>query len=70
MTKYKEVLPTTWNSTAFIESARLTYDNTPDNDRMLREVIIRKAYEDVKVLFDYGEFVDLLCFGRFALSIL
>jgi hypothetical protein len=60
VTKYKEVLPITWKSTAFTESARLIYDNTPDNDRMLREVIIRKVSEDVKALFDRSEFIDLL----------
>jgi hypothetical protein len=60
VTKYKEVLPITWKSTAFTESARLIYDNTPDNDRMPREVIIRKVSEDVKALFDRSEFIDLL----------
>jgi hypothetical protein len=69
--KYKEVLPTTWNSTAFIESARLIYDNVPDSDRMLREVIIRKASENGKVLFDRGEFIDLLqTHGDFAIEVL
>jgi hypothetical protein len=52
VTKYKEVLPIIRNSTTFIENARLIYDNTPDNDRMLRDVIIQKASEDVKVSFD------------------
>ncbi|KAF4619085.1 hypothetical protein G7Y89_g14762 [Cudoniella acicularis] len=71
VTKYKEVLPTTWNSTAFTESARLIYDSTLDNDRMLREVIIRKASENVKVLFDRGEFIDLLqSHGDFAMEVL
>jgi len=70
-TKYKEVLPTTWNSTAFIESARLIYDNTLDNDRVLRDIIIQKASENVKVLFDRGEFIDLLqAGGDFAMEVL
>ena len=60
VTKYKEVLPATWNSTSFVESARLIYENTLDNDRMLREVIIQKASENVKALFGRGEFVELL----------
>jgi hypothetical protein len=38
---------------------------------MLREVIIRKASENVKVLFDRGEFVDLLqTHGDFAIEVL
>ena len=60
VTKYKEVLTTTWNSTSFIESARLIFENTPESDRMLREVTIRKASEDTRALFDRGEFVALL----------
>jgi hypothetical protein len=71
VTKYKEVLPATWNSTSFVESARLIYENTVDSDRMLREVIIRKASENVKALFDRGEFVELLrSHSEFAIEVL
>jgi hypothetical protein len=35
VTKYKEVLPAMWNSTSFVESARLIYENTLDNNRIL-----------------------------------
>ncbi len=58
--KYKEVLPVTWNSPSSIESASLVFEKTPESDRMLREVIIRKASENAKSLFDRGEFVALL----------
>jgi hypothetical protein len=58
--KYKEVLPATWNSPSFIESASLVFEKTLESDRMLREVIIRKASENAKALFDRGEFVALL----------
>jgi hypothetical protein len=69
--KYKEVLPGTWNSTSFIESASLVFENTPESDRMLREVIIRKASENAKALFDRGEFVALLqSHGDFATEVL
>lgn len=71
MTKYKEVLPATWNSTSFIESARLIFENTPESDLMLREVIIRKASDHAKALFDRGEFVALLqSYGYFAAEVL
>ena len=71
VTKYKEVLLATWNSTSFVESARLIYENTLDDDRMLREVIIQKASENVKALFDRGEFVELLrSHGDFAMEVL
>ncbi|KAH8743926.1 hypothetical protein BGZ57DRAFT_779077, partial [Hyaloscypha finlandica] len=60
VTKYKEVLPVTWNSTSFIESAGLIFENTLASDRILREVIIRKASENAQALFDRGEFVALL----------
>jgi hypothetical protein len=60
VTKYKEVLPVTWNSTSFVESARLIIENTPESDLMLREVIVRKAAENATDLFDRGEFTALL----------
>jgi hypothetical protein len=60
VTKYKEVLPKTWNSTSFIESASLIFENTPESDRMLRDIIIQKAGKNAKSLFDRGEFVALL----------
>jgi hypothetical protein len=71
VTKYKEVLLATWNSTSFIKSARLIYKNTLNDDRMLQEVIIQKASENVKALFNRGEFIELLrSHGDFALKVL
>jgi hypothetical protein len=71
VTKYKEVLPATWNSTFFIESARLIFENTPESDLMLREVIIQKVTENAKALFDHSEFVALLqSHGDFATEVL
>jgi hypothetical protein len=70
-TKYNEVLPATWNSTSFIESARLIFENTPESDRILRDIIIRKTGEDAKVLFHRGEFNALLkSHGDFAIEVL
>ena len=71
MTKYKEVVTATWNSTSFIESACLVFENTPESDRMLRKFILRTAGENAKALFDRGEFVALLkSNGDFAAEIL
>jgi hypothetical protein len=71
VTKYKQVLPTIWNSASFVESARLVFENTPESDRMLREVIIQKASENAKALFDRGEFVALLqTHGDFSMEVL
>jgi hypothetical protein len=69
--KYKEVLLATWNSSSFIESAILVFENTPESDRMLREVIIQKASENARALFDRNEFVALLeSHGSFAAEVL
>jgi hypothetical protein len=54
------VLPAMWNSTSFVESACLIYENTLDNNGMLWEVIIWKVSENIKGLFDRGEFIELL----------
>jgi len=59
-TKYKEVWPTTWNSSCFTESACLVYENTVEEDRMLRDVIVKAASDNIKTLLDRREFVDLL----------
>ena len=58
--KYKEVLPRSWNSSAFTDSARMIYENTPETDRTLRNVIVQGASENAKKLLDRGEFIDLL----------
>ncbi len=59
-TKYQQVLPETWNTSVFAESARLVYDNTVETDRMLRDIIVEVASNNAKTLLDRGEFVDLL----------
>jgi len=69
--KYKEVLPSSWNSPNFIESACLIYNNTLETDRILRDVIVQEASKNIKELLDRGEFVDLLKrHGDFAAEVL
>jgi hypothetical protein len=71
VTKYKEVLSATWNNTSFIESARLIYKNTLDDNQILQEVIIQKASENIKALFNYSEFIELLwSHGDFVIEVL
>lgn len=59
-TKYGEVLPNTWNTSIFSESASHLYENTVETDRMLRDVIVQGASDNVKNLLDRGEFVEML----------
>jgi hypothetical protein len=69
--KYKEVLATSWNSSAFTESACIIYENTPETDRSLRDVIAHGAGQNAKKLLDRGEFVDLLkTHGSLAVDVL
>lgn len=59
-TKYKEVLPSTWNSTLFSRTASLVYEKTVETDRMLRDIIVQGASDNLKLLLDRGEFVEML----------
>jgi hypothetical protein len=69
--KYKDVVPSCWNSVAFIESARLIYENTVETDRVLKEVIAQIAADNIKTLLGMGEFIELLnCFGDLAIGVL
>jgi hypothetical protein len=38
----------------------MIYENTPESDRTLREIIAKSASENIDKLLDRGEFVDLL----------
>lgn len=69
--KYKEVWQKSWNSAHFTESASLVYENTVEEDKMLRDVIVKAASDNIKALLDRGEFVELLkSYGDFATDIL
>ena len=59
MTKYKESLPSGWNSASFVASLKLLYELTPESDRLLKDVAIKAAGENAQKLADRGEFVTL-----------
>ena len=42
------------------ESTRIIYDNAPETDRILQDVIVQRASKNINRLLDCGEFVDLL----------
>ena len=57
--KYAEVVPYEWNDASFAASLQFLYENTPESDRLLKDVAIRTAAQHAKELIDHGEFVDL-----------
>ncbi|PVH79551.1 hypothetical protein DL98DRAFT_216253 [Cadophora sp. DSE1049] len=59
MKKYEEVVSAGWNSASFVASLKLLYEETMENDRLLKDVVIKTAGEHVKDLCDRGEFVTL-----------
>lgn len=61
---------TYWNSPVFLASALLLWNNTMDDDRLLRNAIVIVAGNHIKTLLDRGEFVDLMReHGSFSLDI-
>ena len=57
--KYEAILEDEWNSESFSESLLLMFDETPDTDRMLKDVAIKCAGEKSRELADRGEFAAL-----------
>lgn len=61
-TKYAEIVPSTWNSTQFVQSLKFIYDGTPDNISMkdkLREVAMNTAGQHARELMEKEEFLAL-----------
>jgi len=58
--KYEEVISgRKWNSTSFVASLKLLYEETLGNDRLLKDVAIKTAQEYIKDLCDRGDFATL-----------
>jgi len=57
--KYEEVVPENWNSTTFVASLKLLYEDILESDRLLKYVAVETAGEHAKELVDRGEFVAL-----------
>jgi len=59
-TKYEALLPSHWNSSAFIDSLKLIFDETTENDRLLKDVVVDFAGGKSRELMERSEFVNLL----------
>jgi len=58
--KFETALVDQWNSKSFADSLRLMFDETLENDRMLKDVAIKYAGKKARQLVDRGEFATLL----------
>ena len=58
--KYAEVVTFLWNTPSFAASAMLLYDNTPQSDRLLRDVIAETAEKHIKTLICEEDFVEVM----------
>jgi hypothetical protein len=69
--KYESRVSVHWNSPEYSEAAELLWENTVDNDRLLRNVVIEVSNEHIDDLLDCGEFVKLMgSQGSFCLEVL
>ncbi|TVY83182.1 hypothetical protein LSUE1_G003669 [Lachnellula suecica] len=57
--KYTELVSNNWNSEYFVNSLKLLYEETPESDRLLKNVAITTAGKQTKELVDRGEFAAL-----------
>ncbi|TAQ87236.1 hypothetical protein B7494_g4422 [Chlorociboria aeruginascens] len=68
--KYERSIISHWNTPTFSEAAKLLWENTMDDDRLLRNVVIDAATANLDDLLDRGEFKELLVWdGQFGLDI-
>jgi len=58
--KYQKIAPSSWDSPGFHKSVQTVYENTMDSDRLLRDIIVNVACDQVNGLLGRREFVDLL----------
>jgi len=58
--KYKDLLPLGWNSEAFCQSLKQLFDETMEDDRMLKDVVIEFAGGKARELMARDDFVNLI----------
>lgn len=58
--KYELLLPQHWNSAALSSSLRLLFDETREEDRLLKEVAIHFASTKMSELIERMDFIDLV----------
>lgn len=54
--KYETAILSQWNSSGFVESLKLLYEGIMENDRLLKNIVIKIAGKHVRELFDRQEF--------------
>ncbi|TVY58984.1 hypothetical protein LCER1_G001220 [Lachnellula cervina] len=59
-TKYKDLLQTAWDSESFSQSLELLFDQTMENDRMLKDVAIEFAGGKAQELMERQDFVSMI----------
>jgi hypothetical protein len=59
-TKYEQVIGNGWNHPGFAASLKILYDETLETDRLMKDIAIKTAGQNAKVLVDRGEFANLL----------
>ncbi|KAG0646411.1 Kelch repeat and BTB domain-containing 5, partial [Hyphodiscus hymeniophilus] len=57
--KYEAAVPIDWNSEAMAASINVVYEETPQSDRSLKEVMIKAAGEHARYLLERSEFLSL-----------
>jgi hypothetical protein len=57
--KYEAAVSTAWNDFIFTKSLKLIYDETPDSDRVMRDIAAKAAASHLAQLLERGEFLGL-----------
>jgi hypothetical protein len=71
MGKYAEVVEHLWNTPSFPTSAKLLYDNAPQSDRLLCDVIAETAKKNISTLIHKQDFEDVMVsYGDLAVDVL
>lgn len=58
-TKFTTAIATEWNTEGLSTAIELIYNQIPENDRILKDVVLKVISEHVKELVDRGEFASL-----------
>lgn len=58
--KFLDVAIEFWNSVEFSEAAQLLWDNIVASDRLLKDIVVGIASDNIRTALDRGEFVELL----------
>lgn len=59
-TKYEQIIGNAWNDVSFAASLKMLYDETLESDRLMKDIAVKTAGQNIKTLVDRGEFATLL----------